>query len=85
MGRRKKRRVGPTHEWEQIELLRAWDEQVEHERIGPLVLFGEPVPERADETGTPERTLYRRIAAFRDGGMGSLYDASLPRGPSSRP
>lgn len=36
--------------------------------------------ERADETGTPERTLYRRIAAFRDGGMGSLYDASLSRG-----
>lgn len=85
MGRRKRRRVGPTREWEQIELLCARDERVEYERIGPLVLSGEPVPERADETGTPERTLYRRIAAFRDGGMGSLYDASLSWGPSSRP
>lgn len=53
---------------------------MEYERIGPLVLFGEPVPERADGTGTPERALYHRIAAFRDGGMGSLYDASLSRG-----
>ena len=57
MGRRRRRRVGPTHEWEQIELLRARDEQGEYERIRPLVLFGEPVTERAEETGTSERTL----------------------------
>jgi putative transposase len=73
MGRRKRRRVEPTHEGEQIELLCAWDEQREYERIRPLVLFGEPVPARAVETGTSERTLYRRIAAFRDGGMESLF------------
>jgi hypothetical protein len=79
MGKWKRRRVNPTHEWEQIELLCAWDEQVEYERIRPLVLFGEPVPERSVETGTPERTLYRRIAAFRDGGMESRVRV---RGPA---
>ena len=73
MGRRRRRRVDPTHEWEQIELLCAWEEQIEYERIRPLVLFGEPVPERSVETGTPERTLSRRIAAFREEGMESLF------------
>jgi putative transposase len=73
MGRRKRRRVEPTHEWEQIELLCAWDEQRDYERIRPLLLFGGLVPERAAETGTSERTLYRKIAAFREEGMESLF------------
>ncbi len=77
MGRRKRRRVGPTHEWEQIELLCVWPEQIEYERIRPLVLFGEPVPERSAETGASERVLYRKIAAFREQGMESLF-ASPP-------
>ncbi len=75
MGRRKRRRVDLTHEWEQIELLCAWEEQREYERIRPLVLFGEPVPDRTLQTGTPERTYYRRIAAFRDEGMRSLVSS----------
>lgn len=32
----------------------------------------EPVPERAERTGTSERTLYRRIAGFQEDGMRSL-------------
>jgi putative transposase len=75
MGRRKRRRVDPTHEWEQIELLCAWDEQVAYERVRPLVLFGDPVPERSAETGVSERTLYRRIAAFQEAGMRSVFEA----------
>ena len=43
-----------------------------YERIRPLVLFGDPVPERATETGTSERTPYRRIAGFELDGMRSL-------------
>src|SRR5829696_8450127 len=62
--RRRRRRVEPTDDWEQLELLCAWDEQREYERIRPLVLFGEPLPERAWQTGTSERTLYRRISGF---------------------
>ena len=73
MGRPKRRRVGPTHEWEQIELLCAWEEQKDYERIRPLVLFGEPAPERSAQTGTSERVLYRRVVAFREEGMGSLF------------
>ena len=73
-GRRKKRRrVDLTDDWEQLELLCVWDEQVEYERIRPLVLFGESVPERARRTGSSERTLYRKMAAFEDEGMGSLF------------
>jgi putative transposase len=82
MPRRKRRTVEPTDElryeprWEQLKLLCICDEQVEYERIRPLVLFGEPVPERARQTGTSERTLYRKTAAFRDRKMESFF-ASL--------
>jgi len=70
---RRRRRVEPTDDWEQLELLCAWDEQREYERIRPLVLFGEPLPERAWQTGTSERTLYRRISGFEQEGMQSLF------------
>jgi hypothetical protein len=46
MGRRGRRRVGPTDDWEQLELLCTWEKQRKYERIRPLVLFGKPVPER---------------------------------------
>jgi putative transposase len=71
-GRRRRSRAEHTDEWEQIELLCAWPEQRDYELIRPLVLFGDPVAERADETGTSERTLYRRASAFGAEGMESL-------------
>lgn len=67
------RRVEHTEDQEQLEFLCAWDEQVEYEKIRPLVLFGEPVPERSTRTGTSERTLYRRVAGFEEDGMRSLF------------
>ena len=73
MGKRRRRRVDRTEDWEELDLLCAWEEQREYERIRPLVLFGDPVPERAAETGTSERTLYRRIAGFEGDGMRSLF------------
>lgn len=73
MEKRKRRRVERTDDWEQLELLCMWEEQREYERFRPLVLFGESVPERAAETGTSERTLYRRIAGFEENGMQSLF------------
>ena len=51
MERRRRRRVDPTDDWEQLELLCDWEEQAEYEKIRPLVLYGEPVPVRATETG----------------------------------
>jgi hypothetical protein len=47
----RRRRVEPTDEWEQIELLCAWPEQRDYELIRPLVLFGGPADGRAEQTG----------------------------------
>ena len=95
MGRKRRRFVGPTGDWEQLDLLRVWEEQREYKRIRPLVLFGGPVPDRSAQTGTSDRVLYRRIAAFCEEGMESLFAApkakrrvrrsipAAPRGPAA--
>lgn len=43
---RRRRRVGPTDEWEQLALLCLWPEQRAYEEIRPLTLFGSSVAER---------------------------------------
>ena len=48
MGKRR-RHVEPTDDWEQLELLCRWPEQVRYEEIRSLVLFGSSVTERAKE------------------------------------
>ncbi len=63
-GRRRRRRVEPIDDWEQLKLLCLWPEQLAYEEIRPLALFGGSVAERAGHTGTPERTLYRRLVRF---------------------
>jgi putative transposase len=78
-GRRRRRRVEPTDDWEQLELLCKWPEQVRYEEIRPLVLFGSPVGERAERTGASERTLYRRVDRFEVEGMESLFGADAGR------
>ncbi|QIN84415.1 helix-turn-helix domain-containing protein [Rubrobacter tropicus] len=76
MGERtRRRRVEPTDDWEQLELLCRWPEQLAYEELRPLVLFGMPVAERAAETGSSQRTLYRRVSRFRSEGMDSLFAA----------
>ncbi|MDP9480137.1 MAG: helix-turn-helix domain-containing protein [Actinomycetota bacterium] len=75
MSRRRRRRVEPTDEWEQLKLLCGWPEQIRYEEIRPLVLFGSPAAERAGEVGSSERTLYRRAARFDAEGMESLFGA----------
>ena len=71
--RNRRRRVEPTDEWEQLELLCGWPEQRAYEEIRPLVLFGLPVAGRAEETGSSQRTLYRRVSRFESEGMDSLF------------
>jgi transposase len=77
MGRRKRNHVDSTEEigWEQLELLCTSEAQRRYEQLRPLALFGSSVPERAAETGVSERTLYRRIAAFRNENMLSLFNS----------
>ncbi len=71
---RRRRRVEPTDEWEQTELLCGWPEQREYEIVRPLVLFGSSAAQRAAETGAgSERTLQRRVARFDAEGMESLF------------
>ncbi len=70
-GRRQK--VEHTEEWDQLKLLVTWPEQESYEEIRPLVLFGDSVPVRSEETGTSERTLYRRVEDFERDGVESLF------------
>jgi hypothetical protein len=81
MGTKRRRgRIEPTDEWEQIELLCGWPEQREYELIRPLVLFGSPAAERALETSAAsERTLQRRAARFDAEGMESLFGSEHAR------
>lgn len=84
--KRRKGRVEPPDDWEQLELLCAWPEQARYELIRPLVLFGVSAAERSRQTGAvSERTLYRRTERFDAEGMESLFSAerakrrALPR------
>jgi transposase len=70
-GRRKK--AEPTDDWQELLPLFDWPEQQAYEEIRPLVLFGGSVAQRANETGTPQRTMYRRIERFGNEGMLSLF------------
>src|SRR5215204_4965504 len=78
-------KVEPTEDWGQLELLLTFPEQVAYERIRPPVVFGASVAERSRQTGTPESTLRRKIAAFEKDGMRSLFESERiePRGAAS--
>lgn len=67
-------RRDPTDEWAQLQLLVTSPEQHAYEVLRPVVLFGQPIPIRARETGVSERTLRRTVASFDARGMHSLFD-----------
>ena len=81
----RRRRVEPTEEWAELELLREWPEQVEYERIRPPVVFVSSVAERSRQTGTPQTTLRRRIASFEKEGMRGLFEREPVEGKSTLP
>lgn len=72
---RKRPRVEPTDDFQEILPLCWWPEQVEYELIRQPVLFGSPVDEHAEETGVSERTLQRRIESFEKEGMEGLFES----------
>jgi putative transposase len=78
MGKRRPK-LSPDTPWEQLQLQFTSEEQRDYERIRPIVLFGHSLPERAQETQTPERTLRRQVAAFDQHGMRSLVPADTPK------
>lgn len=69
----KRPRIEPTDDWHQLQLLLDWPEQIAYELIRPVVLFGLSPAERAKETGSAVRTLYRKADRFDAYGMVSLF------------
>src|SRR5712692_7941790 len=72
MALRNRRRTPPTDDWVQLELLIETPGQRSYEVIRPVVLFGEPVPERSTTTQTHPRTIYRYVARFEATGLRGL-------------
>lgn len=70
---RHRERIEPTDDWDQLILLFEWPGQKEYEELRPLVLFGSSVAERSRVTGTPERTLYRKVERFEKDGPRGLF------------
>lgn len=62
-----------TDDWQQIQQYSLWPEQKTYELLRPVVLFNEPVAERAQETGAAPRTVSRKSAQFLAQGMASLF------------
>lgn len=67
-------RQEPTGDWAQLHLLVTSPEQHAYEVLRPVVLFGQPITIRAQETGVSERALRRKVAGFDARGMRSLFD-----------
>src|SRR5215213_8518370 len=76
---RKRPRIEPTDDWQELLPLFWWPEQVEYERLRQPVLFGSPVAERAEETGVSERTLQRHTERFEREGMKGLFGAKAAK------
>jgi transposase len=69
---RKRDRHPPTEQWQQLTLLLDTPGQRSYEAIRPVVVFGEPVPDRATATQIPARTLFRYAARFEADGLRGL-------------
>lgn len=69
----KRRRTEPTDDWQQLQLLLHWPEQILYELIRPVVLFGCSPAKRAAETDKAARTIHRRADRFDTYGMASLF------------
>ncbi len=85
---KKRPRIAPTDEWQQLELLVEDPEQRAYEVMRTCVLFGQSPAERARQTGVPARSLYRMVERFDRLGMASLFvpiEEAPRRGPSLSP
>ncbi|HEU4955508.1 MAG TPA: helix-turn-helix domain-containing protein, partial [Gemmatimonadales bacterium] len=74
----------PTEDWDHLRLLVTSPEQETYELLRPVVLFGQPTPARARETGVAERSLRRKVARFAAAGMRSLFEPEEPPAPDRR-
>jgi putative transposase len=72
MPKHKYQRREPTHDWQELRPLLKDPAQISYEIIRSVILFGVTPKERAQETGTPQSTIYYRANLFDAGGMASL-------------
>ncbi len=75
MASRKRALLEPTDDWQQLQFQLDWAEQTRYELLRPVVVFGSPPVERAQQTGVSARTLYRKVSRFDELGMQSLFEA----------
>ena len=78
MPKRKRKQREHTEDWQTIQQYTLWPEQTAYELLRPIVLFGDPAIQRAQETGEARNTLERKADTFDEQGMVSLF-ASKPR------
>jgi len=78
MPKRKRVQREHTEDWPTIQQYTLWPEQTAYELLRPIVLFGDPAVQRAQETGKARSTLERKADAFDEQGMVSFF-ASRPR------
>ena len=78
MPKRKRVQREHTEDWQTIQQYTLWPEQTAYELLRPVVLFGDPAIQRAQETGEPRTSLERKADTFDEQGMVSLF-ASRPR------
>lgn len=73
MPRSRRPRREPIDDWQQLRLLVTSPEQEAYELVRPIVLFGQPPDERAQETGVSAATLRRKAARVAMQGMLGLF------------
>jgi putative transposase len=64
MASRKRALLEPTDDWHQLQFQLDWLEQTRYELIRPVVVFGAPPVERAQQTGVSASTIYRKVSRF---------------------
>jgi putative transposase len=74
MPARKRERIEPTDDWSQLQLRLDWPEQAGYELIRPVVVFGHSPIDRAEQTGSSSRSIYRKVARFDQLGMESFFE-----------
>jgi len=79
---RKRPRVEPTHDWQQLSLVVEGPEQRAYEVMRTCVLSGQSPAERARQTGVPARQPYRQVERFDHIGMLSLFALVKERAPA---
>ena len=77
MPKRKRVQREHTEDWQTIQQYTLWPEQTAYELLRPVVLFGDPAIQRAQETGEPRTSLERKADTFDEQGMVSFYTSTL--------